>query len=183
MDQQTNRRTNGSQTDEQTGRQTSMHACIRIRMYVWTERQVDTQKDGQSEGCKLKSSKQLEDGKNITFTAMFCYLTGDLPVLNPTSFELVKCLELLSHWMGTAWMDGFLIRQLLWPVIKDWMSSVSESKEPSQNKQRHPDAPIATICRFLGECTVFSVIHFISLSACDIPTYPISSGPCDFSLG
>ena len=77
-------------------------------------------------------------------------LLGDCPVLNPISFELVKCLELLSHWMGPSWMDGYLIRQLLWPVIKEWMS---EKQHPHQGKPRHSAAPVATICRFLGEKT------------------------------
>ncbi|XP_062519293.1 uncharacterized protein LOC134194381 isoform X2 [Corticium candelabrum] len=94
---------------------------------------------------------------SLTITKFLCHsvavdvsLKGGCPVLNPVAFELVKCFELLSVWMGTAWTDGFLIRQLLWPIIKDWLASTSsDAQNPGQKKQCW-DTPIATTCRFLG---------------------------------
>ena len=40
--------------------------------------------------------------------------------INNEAFEIIKCFELLSVIMGWKWTNDILIREILWPVLKEW---------------------------------------------------------------
>ena len=44
-------------------------------------------------------------------------------------FETIKSLELLAIIMGWKWTNDILIREILWPVFKDWMVKGCDSKQ------------------------------------------------------
>ena len=58
--------------------------------------------------------------------------------VNNAVFETIKSLELLAIIMGWKWTNDILIREMLWPVFKDWMEKGFDSKQEirfnSENK-------------------------------------------------
>lgn len=43
-------------------------------------------------------------------------------------FEVIKCFELVAVIMGWKWTNDILIREIVWPVLKEWKMEGIQSK-------------------------------------------------------
>ncbi|XP_072180647.1 uncharacterized protein [Diadema setosum] len=57
--------------------------------------------------------------------------SDDGPRLSPRCYEAVMSLELVASCLGWEWTNNWLIREQLWPILKDWSRTLKERGEAS----------------------------------------------------
>ncbi|XP_071484336.1 uncharacterized protein [Diadema antillarum] len=58
--------------------------------------------------------------------------SDDGPRLSPRCYEAVMSLELVASCLGWEWTNNWLIREQLWPILKDWSRTLKEKGEASR---------------------------------------------------
>ncbi|XP_022095306.1 uncharacterized protein LOC110981757 [Acanthaster planci] len=92
---------------------------------------------------------QLVSSIQDTNITKLCSTGTSIQGLTSKSYEIVKALELLAHHLGWKWTNDHLIREKLWPILKNWSQDVkavtiATATKTGLNRSKH--TTIRTSC-------------------------------------